>query len=386
MEHACETCRNPRVRCRIAEMRPPRRSVTQERMYRFAPVLAVAIALAACSSKSKPPPPPPPRAVQVLTIAPSERRETGEYLGTLLSRDSVTVLPQVAGYVRTVNIKPGQKVAAGDALVEVDAREEAAALHSASAQAQAASTQLALAKKSLARAEGLFQQGLISVEEIEQRRADVASAQAAVRSAQANVSESQVRLGYNVVKAPVPGVVGDVAVRVGDYVTATTPLTSIAKAQALELTFGVPAARARTLVADAPVEILDDDGKVLVSTKAFYVAPEADPKTQLVNVKATFDNTVGLRPSELVRARIVYATGQALQIPLLAVVRQSGQAFVFAITEKDGQLTVERRPVQLGAVSETGVVVTGGLRAGDRIASSGIQALKDGATVTVEGN
>jgi RND family efflux transporter MFP subunit len=353
-------------------------------MYRAVmPWLAAAL-IASCSGETASPPPPPPRAVQVLTVTPADVRETGEYIGTLLSRESVTVLPQVNGYVRKVHVRPGERVEVGAPLIEVDAREESAALRSATAQAQSASSALALAKKAGARAEALFKDGLISVQEVEQKRADIATAQAAVRAAGANVSERRVVLQYNVVKAPVPGVVGDVETRVGDYVTATTRLTTIAEATALELTVAVPAARARRLAVDAPIEILDDSGAVLVATQAFFVAPDADPRTQLVDVKATFENKAGLREGELVRARIVYATSQALQIPLLAVIRQSGQAFVYALTERDGQTVVERRPIQLGAVFERGVVVTGGLAAGDRIATSSIQLLKDGAAVTIE--
>jgi RND family efflux transporter MFP subunit len=350
-------------------------------MFRLAPLL---VFLVACGGEAKAPQAPPPRPVQVLTIAPTERRDTGEYLGTLLSRGSVTILPQVNGYVRVVHVKPGQRVEAGATLIEVDAREESAALQSASAQAQSARTTLSLARKAAARAEGLYADGLISLQEIEEKRADLAAAEAAVRAANAQVSERRVVLGRNVVKAPVPGVIGDVDVRVGDYVTSATKLTSIAEAGALELTVAVPAARARKLAPGAPVEVLDGDGSLLVATTAFYVSPEADPRTQLVDVKATFDNTVGLRPSELVRTRVVYATTQALQIPLLALIRQSGGAFVYLVVEKDGQTVVQRQKVTLGPVGERGVVITEGLAAGDRIAISAIQLLRDGAPVAIE--
>ena len=70
----------------------------------------------------------------MLTLAPSEVRETAEYLGSLLSRQNITVMPQVAGYVRKIDVKPGQKVEAGAPLLDVDAREDTAALQSAKAQ------------------------------------------------------------------------------------------------------------------------------------------------------------------------------------------------------------------------------------------------------------
>lgn len=322
--------------------------------------------------------------VEVLVMKPTEVRETGTYLGSLLSRDSVVVLPQVAGYVRTIHVKPGSRVAAGAPLAEVDAREETAALDSAAAQRESAVAQLELARRTRARAEALYREGLATAEEIERSRADVEAAEAAARAAQAEVSQRRVRLQYHVIKAAVPGVVGEVPVRVGDYVTATTKITSIAQADVLELSVGVPSHRARQIGPETMVELLGEGGEPLVASPVVFVAPEADPKTQLVLVKAIFENTMGLRPSELVRTRVVYATRQALQIPALAVVRQSGQAFAYLILEKDGKLVAERRPIRLGPLGERSYVVEDGLEEGDRIAVSSLQSLRDGAVVAVK--
>jgi RND family efflux transporter MFP subunit len=344
-----------------------------------------AVAVAACGSAAKQAPPPaPPREIEVLTMAPTEARTTGEYLGSMLSRASVNVLPQVAGYLRALHVKPGQRVLAGAPLVSIDAREPTAALASASAAADAAEARAALAVQSLRRTESMHAQGIASAQELDQARADEAAARAAVRAARATAAERQVELGYHVVRAAVPGTIGEVSARLGDYVTPTTKLTSIAGAAGLELTVGVPAGRARALADDAPIELLDADGKVLATSPAFYVAPEVDPRTQLVAVKAQFPATLGLRPAELVRARVVYATGSALQVPALAVVRQSGQAFVFVVGTREGKQVVERRAVQLGALSGKGFVVESGLAAGDRVAVSSIQLLRDGAPVTIK--
>ena len=348
--------------------------------------LSAVVILSACDKQASgaPPPAPPPREIEIVTVAPAEARVTGEYLGSLLSRASVTVLPQVAGYIRKIHVKPGQRVAAGAPVVDVDAREEGAALVSASAQAESARAALALAEQSRSRVEALHREGLATAQELDQRRADVAAAEAAVRAAGAQVSQRRIALGNNVVRAAVPGVIGDVQVRLGDYVTATTRLTTIAGGDGLELTVAIPASRARGLAPGTPVEVLGDDGKVLLTSPAFFVAPEADPRTQLVAVKAAFTADVGLRPSELVRARVVYSVGTAIQVPAMAVVRQSGQPFVFVVVERDGKQVVERRLVQLGALGANGFVVEKGLAAGDRVAVSAIQALRDGAAVTIK--
>lgn len=349
-------------------------------------VVVACAALASACGKAPPPAPatPPPRAIQVLTLAPAPLRTTGEYLGSLLSRGSVNVLPQVAGYIRAIHVRPGQRVAAGAALVEIDARDENAALSSASAQVESAEAQRALAQQLLTRAETLNKEGLATAQEIDQRRADLAAATAAVRAAGAQASQRRVALSNRTIRAAIPGVIGDVPVRIGDYVTATTPLTTVAGADALELSVWVPAARARALAIGAPIEVLAEDDSVLVSSKASFIAPEVDPRTQLVEVKATFDNKVGLRPRELVRARIVYATEQALQVPLLAVQRQAGRAFAFVVVDKKGSLAVERRVIQIGALYEHGYLVKGALAAGDRVAVSSLLQLRDGAPVTIE--
>ncbi|HVV88164.1 MAG TPA: efflux RND transporter periplasmic adaptor subunit [Kofleriaceae bacterium] len=350
----------------------------------LAPAGLVGISACGGSSADKASAQAPPREIEVITLAPTEARVTGEYLGSMLSRASVTVLPQVAGYVRALHVKPGQTVHEGDVLVDIDAREPAAALATATADAQAAQARLDLTVQSLKRTEELRAQGIASAQELDQARADEASARAAVRAAQATAAQRQVELGYHEVRAPVPGTIGEVPVRLGDYVTPTTKLTSIAGEAGLELTVSVPAERARTLAEDAPIELLDGDGKVIATSPAFYVAPEVDPRTQLVAVKAVYPATIGVRPSELVRARVVYSVGTALQVPALAVIRQSGQAFLYVVVERQGKQVVERRPVQLGALSAKGYVVESGVAAGDKVAVSSIQLLRDGMPVTIK--
>lgn len=324
---------------------------------------------------------PPPREVQVLTLAPGETRDTGEYLGTLVSRQSVNVLPQVAGYVRRIHVTPGQKVEAGTPLLEVDGRQETAALESAQAQRSSAESSLELARQTRERTEALYKEGLVSAQELERARSQFTTAEAAARVATAQVSQRQVQLQYYAVRAPFAGTVGDVLVRVGDYVGATTPLTSVAQADVLEVSVAVPSTRARSLQPNTELEILDAQGKVVLTSTVFFVAPQADPRTQLVELKAAFRNTVGLRPNELVRTRLVYSTRSALQLPALAVVRQSGQAFAFVVQDKEGKTVVERRPITLGTLGEMAYVVESGLREGDRVAVSSLQLLRDGAPV-----
>lgn len=145
--------------------------------------------VAGCSAQKAAPPAPPPREVEIVTLTPREVRETGEYLGSLMSRQSVNVLPQVAGYVRKIHVRPGDKVEAGAALIEVDSREGTAALDSAQAQLSSTQVSLELARRTLERTEALYKEGLASAQELEQGRAQVEAAQAAARSSAAQVTQ-----------------------------------------------------------------------------------------------------------------------------------------------------------------------------------------------------
>jgi len=322
-----------------------------------------------------------PREVEVLTVSPSTVRDTGEYLASVVSRQNVSIVPQVSGYVRKVAVTPGQMVKVGDTLVELDSRQERAALESADARERAAASSEELARRTAERTRSLHKEGLVSGQELDRAEAEAQAAQAQVRAAAALASEQRVGVGFHVVKAPFAGTVGDVVARVGDFVTASSPLTSITQGGTLELVIRIPPERARLVRPGTPVEVLDADAKVKLATTLYFVAPEADPRTQLVDVSAIFQNSVGLRPSEMVRTRIVYGTSQALAVPVLSIVRQSGQAFVYAVEQRPAGLVVARRPISLGTLSDQSYVVEKGLVAGDRIAVSSLQFLRDGSPI-----
>ncbi|HYO93731.1 MAG TPA: efflux RND transporter periplasmic adaptor subunit [Polyangiaceae bacterium] len=327
---------------------------------------------------------PPAKEVEVITVTKSELRDTGEYLGTVISRQSVNLVPQIAGYVRRIAVRPGQVVKAGDPILEVDARQESAALESAQAQQRSAEANQQLAARTLERSQALLKEGVTSAQELERAEAEAEAAEQARKAAEALVSQRRVGLQYFAVRAPLAGVLGDVQVRIGDFVTASTPLTSITQSNVLEVSTTVPADRARSILPGTPLELLDVDGKVLLMAPVYFVAPQADPRTQLVDVLAIFENSVGLRPQEIVRTRVIYGTSTALQVPVLSIVRQSGQPFVFAVTQKGAGLVVSRRPVTLGRLGEQSYVVEGGLTPGDRIAVSSLQALRDGAPIRIK--
>ncbi len=199
----------------------------------------------------------------------------------------------------------------------------------------------------------------------------------------AQTRAQSVELRYYSVVAPVAGTVGDIPVRVGDLVTPQTVLTTLDDNSALEVYVDVPLERAAGLKAGAPLEILDSDGKVLAPSTVTFVSPRADPATQMVLVKAAVDNRAGrLRAGQFVRVRLIWRQYEGLAVPVLAIMRRAGQPFVWVVDQgAGGALTAALRPVELGAIQGQTYPVTGGLAAGDRIVTSGVQKLRPGAHV-----
>jgi RND family efflux transporter MFP subunit len=192
-----------------------------------------------------------------------------------------------------------------------------------------------------------------------------------------------VQLGYYNVSAPFAGTVGDIPVKVGDYVTPQAALTHVDQSQALELSVQIPVDRAAQVeVGKTQVEILDADGKPVVRAPIFFVAPTPSTGTQLVEVKAAFENTSKLRSGQLVRAQVIYEVRSALTMPTAAVTRQGTETFAFIVAPGDGGTPVARRtPVDLGQIQGNDYEVVGGLDAGTQVVVSGLQLLRDGSPI-----
>ncbi|MFP2958321.1 efflux RND transporter periplasmic adaptor subunit [Myxococcus sp. 1LA] len=323
-----------------------------------------------------------PMAVEVERLAPGEVREANEYLGALISRSSITVYPQVAGYVKSIPLEPGAHVKRGDVLLVVDPRQQSAGLRATQAQRTAALAQREYAQQTRKRSEQLLKEGLQSRQDYDQAVAQALQAEASARAIEAQVQAQEVQLGFYEVSAPFAGTVGDYPVNVGDFVTQQTVLTTLDQSNTLEVSVQIPVERARAVrVGTTPVEVLDAEGRLVVSAPVFFVAPMPNETTQLVEVRGVFENTLGLRAGQFVRARVVYATREALRVPTAAVTRISSQSFVFVAKDADGGTVAQRAPVSLGLVSGNDYEVTEGLDAGTPVVLTGIQLLRDGQPI-----
>jgi RND family efflux transporter MFP subunit len=244
---------------------------------------------------------------------------------------------------------------------------------------------LQLAKIQLERAKGLFSSGVISKQDLDQAQSTYDAANADVKSLDAQIHQQEVQLKYYSVFAPVDGIVGDIPVHVGDRVTNTTMLTTLDERSGLEVYLPIPSDRARELKIGAPVQILDADGNVILTTRVNFISPQVDTATQSVLAKAAVDQAADkLRSQQLVRARITWSTQPGITIPVVAVSRVSGQYFAFVAEQKDGKDIARQLPLTLGEISGNDYAVLSGLKPGDQVVVSGGQNLADGMSIKIQ--
>jgi len=165
-------------------------------------------------------------------------------------------------------------------------------------------------------------------------------------------------------------------------VAVTTLLTTVDLPGALEAYIYVPADRAKDLRLGLPVRLLGETGESVSDTHITFVSPQVETDTQTVLAKAAVENPKAkLRIAQQVRAQITWGSHEGPVVPVLAVLRINGQAFVF-VAVNEGKGTVARQKhLKLGDTTGDNYTVLDGLNAGDHIILSGTQFLQDGAPV-----
>jgi RND family efflux transporter MFP subunit len=324
----------------------------------------------------------PPADVKVVTLSARPVPLTSEFVASIRSLASTTVQPQVEGIVTRVLVRSGDRVRAGQPLVQVDPDKQQASLSSLEANRAARQADVVYATQQLERLQTLFEAGAVSQQELEQAQTAAQTASAQLQATEAGIRESRVQLGYYRVRAPAAGIVGDVPVRTGDRVTTSTIITTIDSPQGLEAYVSVPLERAGDLRLGLPLQLVDQTGTVLAENTITFIAPRADDATQSVLVKAQLRNQPpALRVLQYARARIVWNVEPALTIPVVAVNRLGGQYFVF-VAETAGQgLVARQKPITVGEIVGNDYVVQSGLKTGEQIIVSNLQKIGDGAPV-----
>ncbi len=289
-------------------------------------------------------------------------------------------------------IEDGDRVTAGSVLATVKPEDYQARVGQAQSQLADATAARAAATQALARAEALYAARSLTKPELDQAKAAVESIEAKIAGARSLVDQAQLSKDDTALRTPMSGVVLKRLVEVGSLVGPGSPGFVLADTRTVSVVIGVPDTMltmfALKSVARVRSEALPDrqyDGRVTA------IAPAADPRSRLFEVKLTLANADGaLKPGMVATVDVADRTGgkdaaaAPLVVPLSAVVRAPGGGdgyAVFIIEERDGGVVARLRPIQLGRLIGNEITVASGLAGGERVITQGASIVADGERV-----
>ena len=320
--------------------------------------------------------------VQTAVVAMSPVPQSSEYVATIKSRRSATLQPQVDGRLTQIAVRSGDRVKSGQVLMSIDPAHQQASVDSQRATERQKKAVFDYNSLEIERQKKLFDEGITSREVYDQAKQAFENSKADYEASVASRKTQEEQLAYYTIRAPFDGVVGDIPVHEGDYVSASTVLTTLDENKDLEAYIYVPTERTAQVRLGLEVDLLDTDGKLLEKSNIDFLSPQVDSSLQGILVKAPVHISLEtLRHSQMVKARVIWTTAPMAVVPVLAVMRQGGQSFVFVAKQQNGHFIAAQIPITLGDTVGNTYSVTSGLTAGDRVITSSTQFLVNGMPV-----
>jgi membrane fusion protein, multidrug efflux system len=332
-----------------------------------------------------------PQVVKVAKAARGDMPETLSELGTVSPVATVTVLPQLSGYLTEVGYKEGQDVKKGQFLAQIDPRQYEIDLKQAEAALLKDQASLDQARSDLARYHELRAQKAIAEQTVTDQEFTVKQDEAQVKSDEANIAQFKLDLIYCRITAPVAGRVGLRLVDPGNYVTASSStgivVITTLKPTTVEFTVAqndlAKVAERFSSGAKLPVTAYTSDNDREIATGTLYaLSNQMATSTGTVTLRAHFANEdEALFPNEFVNVKILVDTlSQAVLVPTPAVLSGAPGDYVYLVNSND---TVSVRKVALGPSDGTNTAILSGLSVGDTAVVDGTDRLTDGAKISV---
>ncbi|MEA2064452.1 MAG: efflux RND transporter periplasmic adaptor subunit [Gemmatimonadota bacterium] len=301
-------------------------------------------------------------------------------VGTLEPFARAQLATRIMVHVKHVPVEAGDRVAAGQVLVELDREDIVSRQQQSQAMLSSAKSQLENARSYFRRIKKLHDEQSATDQDLDNARTRMESAGAAVRAAEGQVSEARANLGYSTLVAPFDGYVTAKTVEPGDLASPGVPLVTVEQQDSMKIMATVNERAVGRISVGQQVWVKTDiPGSPRLPAVVDAVIPSADPRTRTFGVTLVLGNTEGRLKSGMF-TRVFFQTGttRILALPDSAIVRKGQLTGVFTVDETG---LARLRWLRLGQTSGEMVEVLSGLDPGDRVVLSGHRLMREGQKV-----
>lgn len=308
--------------------------------------------------------------VTILAVGSSAFQHDFDIYGTVKSDQSVTLYPESAGRIQRVLVRSGQKVSAGQVLVELDN----SVVQSSLAEIK---TQLDLAQTLFDKQKRLWDQGIGSEVQYLQVKTQLEGLQKRLATAQKQAAMASLR-------APFAGTVDELFLKAGEYAAPGMAVARLVSSGGLRLELDVPETYITRLKVGQKIALNFNSIGLQTSASISQVGDfiSADSRTFKVNVSLPSNSQI--KPNMMASAQVVdYSSKGIITVPSRLILQDSKGAnytYLF-VPSKNGLGKVERRELQLGVSNNDATEVLGGLSLEEQIIDRGIRSVQTGETV-----
>jgi membrane fusion protein (multidrug efflux system) len=312
----------------------------------------------------------------------------------------VNIVARVSGFLDRIVYQEGELVKEGQLLFQLDAKPFEAQVEAARGALQSQQARFTTAQANLGRVKPLAEQNALSQSDLDRAQGEFDAAKAAVYSAQASLTQAELNLGYATIRSPVTGLAGRALQRQGAFVNSmaeSANLTYVAAINPIWVSFSISQNQAarwaeevrlgqvvRPKSLDYEIDLVMPDGTPFPQKgRINFADPSFSPDTGSFTVRAVLPNPkMQMRPGMFVTALMKGAVRpNAFVVPQLAVQQGSNGHLVYVVNAAGN---AEVRPVVVGDyVDQTLIVITGGLKAGDRVVVDGVLKVVPGQPVKI---
>jgi multidrug efflux system membrane fusion protein len=347
------------------------------------------------ASPKKPSPDPAARGVQRAVPVIAAEAKTGDLpvylrgLGSVTPLKTATIRSRVDGQLMNVFFREGQNVQEGEVLLQIDPRPFDVQLQQAEGQLAKDQAALKDAQINLDRFRSLFDEQILSRQQLDSQKALVDQLNGALSSDTAQIENAKLQLTYAKITAPFGGRVGLRLVDPGNIVHASDPngLLVLTQVHPITVLFSLPQddlnqvmSRLKAGGEAMAAEAWDRDNvKKIAQGKLLSVDNEIDPTTGTYKLKAVFDNADdALFPNQFVNVRLLIDTKRGLVVaPSAALQRGPDGTFVYVVN--GDKASVRKVTVSLTEGQDMGI--SSGLNPGDSVVVDGMDKLQDGTSI-----